>query len=63
MSGPRTSVTTGKASLIGGMVVAIASLVLCLAVMHELSFHGAPALALSLFVAAAAGVWTRAADL
>ena len=63
MNAPRAHITTGKASLIGGVVVAIASLVLSLAVTGELGFHGMPALALSLLVAGAAGVWTRAADL
>ena len=63
MNAPRVHITTGKASLIGGIVVAIASLALCLAVARELGFHGPPALALSLLVAAAAGVWTRLADL
>jgi hypothetical protein len=68
MSSPRAPITTGKArlnnaSLVGGLVVAAASLVLCLAVTRELGFHGMPALALSLLVAAAAGIWTRLADL
>jgi hypothetical protein len=63
MSTPRAPITSGKASLIGGIVVAIASLVLCLAVTRELGFYGMPALAISLLVAAVAGVWTRAADL
>ncbi len=63
MTEPRAHITTGKASLIGGIVVAIASLALCLAVMRELGLDGMPALALSLMVAAAAGIWTRAADL
>jgi len=60
---PRAHVTTGKASLIGGIVVGIASLVLCLAVTRELGFDGVPSLAASLLVAAAAGIWTRLADL
>lgn len=63
MTEPRAHITTGKASLIGGIVVAIASLALSLAVMRELGLDGMPALALSLLVAATAGVWTRAADL
>ena len=56
-------VTTGKASLIGGMVVALASLVLWMAAARELGFHGPMALALGVAVAAATGVWTRLADL
>ena len=63
MSASRRSVTTGKASLIGGVVVGIATLVLWLAVMRELGFSGTPALIAGLVVAGVAGVWTRLADL
>ena len=59
----RGHVTTGKASLIGGMVVAGATLVLWLAAARELGFHGNMVLALGVAVAAAAGTWTRLADL
>ena len=59
----RGHVTTGKASLIGGIVVAIASMVLWVAVTKELGFHGTPVLAAGVVVAAAAGIWTRLADL
>lgn len=52
-----------KASLIGGIVVGIASMVLWLAVTHELGFRGAAPIALGLLVSAAAGAWTRLADL
>jgi hypothetical protein len=60
---PRGHVTTGKASLIGGIVVGLATLVLWLAVTRELGFGGRPALLAGLFVAGAAGIWTRLADL
>ncbi|HET7084630.1 MAG TPA: hypothetical protein VFI23_07665 [Rhizomicrobium sp.] len=60
---PRVHITTGKASLVGGVVVAVASLVLWLAVAHELGFHGPVSLAVGLLVAVAAGTWTRLADL
>ena len=63
MSAPRGHVTTGKASLIGGIVVAIASLALWLAVTRELGFHGTPVLVVGLLVACVAGIWTRLADL
>ena len=63
MSAPRGHVTTGKASLIGGMVVGIAAMVLWVAVTKELGFHGTPVLALGVLVSAAAAVWTRLADL
>jgi hypothetical protein len=60
---PRAHITTGKASLIGGVVVGIASMVLWLAVTRELGFHGMLSLGVGLLVSAAAGVWTRLADL
>ncbi len=63
MSASRNHVTTGKASLIGGIVVGIATLALWLAVTRELGFSGRPALIAGLVVAGAAGVWTRVADL
>jgi len=63
VSARRGHVTTGKASLIGGIVVGIATLVLWLAVSRELGFSGTPALIAGLVVAGAAGVWTRLADL
>jgi hypothetical protein len=63
MSAPRAHITTGKASLVGGIVVAIASLVLWLAVTRELGFHGTPTLIVGLLVSGAAGTWTRLADL
>jgi hypothetical protein len=49
--------------LIGGIVVGIASLALWVAVTRELGFYDTPVLAAGVLVAAAAGVWTRLADL
>ena len=63
MSMSRGHVTTGKASLIGGIVVGIASMTLWVAVTRELGFTGTPVLAAGVLVAAAAGIWTRLADL
>jgi hypothetical protein len=63
MSTPRVHITTGKASLIGGIVVGIASMVLWVAVTRELGLHGTPSLLVGLLVSAGAGVWTRLADL
>lgn len=63
MNARRAHITTGKASLIGGIVVGIASMVLWVAVTRELGFHGAPVLIVGLLVSAAAGTWTRLADL
>ena len=56
-------VTTSKASLIGGIVVAAATLVLWVAGASELGFHGNLVLVFGAAVAASAGVWTRLADL
>ena len=63
MNAPRAPVTTGKASLIGGVVVAIATMVLWMAGTHELGFHGMPVLIVGLVVSAITGIWTRLADL
>jgi hypothetical protein len=63
MSAPRGHVTTGKASLVGGVVVAAATLALWMAAARELGFHGNLTLGLGVAVAAAAGIWTRLADL
>jgi hypothetical protein len=63
MNMPRARVTSGKASLVGGIVVAIASMVLWLAVTQALGFHGLLVMAAGLLLSAAAGIWTRLADL
>ena len=63
MTAPRAHVTSGKASLVGGIVVAIASMVLWTAVTHELGFDGPLVLGAVALVAAMAGIWTRLADL
>ena len=63
MSMQRAHVTSGKASLIGGMVVGIAAMVLWVAVTDELGFRSAVSLAIGAAVSAAAGIWTRLADL
>jgi hypothetical protein len=63
VSAARARVTTGKASLVGGIVVAVASMVLWQAVTHELGFHGMMSMGVGLVVSAAAGIWTRLADL
>jgi hypothetical protein len=63
MSTQRAHVTTGKASLIGGIVVAMAVMVLWAAATRELGFHGMLIMGAGLLVSAAAGIWTRLADL
>jgi low affinity Fe/Cu permease len=63
MSTQRAHVTSGKASLIGGIVVAIATMVLWAAVTRDLGFQGALSLGIGVAVSVAAGIWTRLADL
>ena len=63
MNTQHAHVTTGRASLIGGIVVAIAVMVLWAAAAHELGFDSPMDLGLGAAVAAAAGIWTRLADL
>jgi hypothetical protein len=63
MNTPRARLKPEKASLIGGIVVGIASLVLWIAITRELGFHGPLSLAMGLVVSAVAGLWTRLADL
>jgi hypothetical protein len=63
MSQPRASIKTGRASLIGGIAVAIASFVLWLAIAHDLGRATAPILVLGLLAAGGIGTWIRVADL
>jgi hypothetical protein len=63
MSATRARVTQGKASLIGGIVVGIASMLLWMAVTRELGFDGSVTLGAGLLVSAALAVWIRLADL
>ncbi len=63
MSAPRATVTTGNASLVGGIVVGIASMVLWVAATRELGLGGTIILGAGLLVSAAVAVWTRLADL
>jgi len=63
MSATRARITQGKASLIGGIVVGIASMLLWMAVTRELGFEGPVTLGAGLLVSAALAVWIRLADL
>lgn len=63
MSATRARVTQGKASLIGGIVVGIVSMLLWMAVTRELGFDGSVTLGAGLLVSAALAVWIRLADL
>jgi len=53
----------GKASLVGGIAVGIAVLVLWTGVAHELAADGTVAIALGVLVAAGVAAWIRVADL
>ena len=56
-------IKSGKASLIGGIVVGIASFVLWTAIARDLGAGTAPWLAAGFVVSAAIAVWIRKADL
>jgi len=60
---PRVHIKTGKASLIGGIAVGVAVLVLWTAVAHELATDSVAIIALGAVVAAAIAAWIRLADL
>jgi hypothetical protein len=59
----RASVKQGRASLIGGIAVGIASFVLWSAVAHELAADSVPVLIAGVLVATGIASWIRLADL
>jgi hypothetical protein len=63
MSQSRARIKPGRASLIGGIAVAVASFVLWAAVAHELGADTTGMLIVGLVVAAGIGTWIRVADL
>ena len=63
MNQPRARMKPGRASLIGGVAVAVASFVLWACVTHELGADTTVMLILGLFVAGGIGTWIRVADL
>ena len=63
MSVPRARIKPEKASLVGGIVVGIACMVLWVAVTRELGFGGTASLGIGLLVSAAVAIWIRVADL
>lgn len=63
MSGNRVRIKTGKASLIGGIAVGIASLAIWVGVTRELGFSGVLVVALGVLVSAGVATWIRVADL
>ena len=52
-----------KSSLVGGIAVGIASMVLWVAVTHELGFGGPVTWGVGLLLSAIVAAWTRLADL
>ena len=59
----RVRTKTGNASLIGGIVVGLASFALWTAIAHELRADTIACLTIGLVVSAAIGIWIRLADL
>lgn len=60
---PRGRIKTGKASLIGGIAVGIASFALWAVIARELGADTVPWLLAGIIVSAAIGIWIRIADL
>jgi len=63
MSLPRTRRKSGNASLIGGIVVGLASFALWSAIAHDLGADTLAWLTAGAVLAAAIGIWIRVADL
>lgn len=63
MNQPRARIKPGRASLIGGIAVGLASFILWAGVAHELAADTTPTLVVGLCVAAGIGTWIRVADL
>jgi len=63
MSQTRARIKPGRASLIGGAAVAVASFVLWFAVTHELGADTTGMSIVGLLVAGGIGTWIRVADL
>lgn len=63
MNAPRARIKTGKASLIGGIAVGIASFALWTVITRELGADTVPWLAAGLIVSAGIATWIRVADL
>jgi protein-S-isoprenylcysteine O-methyltransferase Ste14 len=60
---PSTRIKPGRASLIGGAAVAVASFILWAAVAHEMAADTTGIIIAGLVVAAGIGIWIRLADL
>jgi hypothetical protein len=59
----RARIKQGKASLIGGIAVGVAVLVLWVAIAHELAADNVATLLIGLLVSSAVAAWIRLADL
>jgi hypothetical protein len=62
-SGPAGRIKQGKASLVGGIAVGVAVLVLWAAIAHELAADTIPTLVVGVLVAGGIATWIRLADL
>ena len=63
MNPPRARIKPGRASLIGGIAVSLASFVLWAAIAHELAADTPIVLGLGVIVSIGIGTWIRVADL
>jgi hypothetical protein len=63
MNQPRPRIKSGKASLIGGIVVGLASFTLWAAIAHDAGADSLPWLLAGAVVAAGIAAWIRIADL
>jgi hypothetical protein len=62
VAGPQR-IKQGKSSLVGGIAVGIAALVLWTAIAHELAADSVLTIVVGLLVAGGVGAWIRIADL
>jgi hypothetical protein len=63
MSAPRARIKSGKASLIGGIVVGVATFILWVVIARDVGADTAGWTAVGAVVAMAVGAWIRIADL
>ena len=63
IASPQGKIKTGKASLVGGIAVAIAAFALWTVITRELGVDGAAWMIAGLVVSAGIGAWIRIADL
>jgi hypothetical protein len=63
MSAPRARIKSGKASLIGGIVVGVATFIMWVAIARDVGADTAGWTVVGALVAMAIGAWIRIADL